>query len=156
MAAAVPGGGRRREVPTDRLASRRALLLAIDDWAKPRAVGRRHRRVPARVRVAYGVVAALAVWLLLPVTTPWPDLDSAQAVNQLICALLLLPLAAAAGLGLCRFPVVRLACTLTGVWLMLSPLFLPGPFSNTALFGGLGTFGAAAWAAEDMELHPRR
>jgi hypothetical protein len=55
-----------------------------------------------------------------------------------------------------RIPLVRRACTLTGVWLMLSPLFLPGPFSNTALFGGLGTFGAAAWAAEDVELRPWR
>jgi hypothetical protein len=100
------------------------------------------------------VVAALALCLLLRVTAPSPNLASAQDVNQLICAILLLSLAMAAGSGLCRIPLVRRACTLTGAWLMLSPLFLPGPFSNTALFGGLGTFGAAAWAAEDMELRP--
>jgi hypothetical protein len=102
------------------------------------------------------MVAALALWLLLLllVTAPRPTLISAQDVNQLICAIVLLPLATAAGLGLCRVPLVRRACTLTAVWLMLSPLFLPRPFSNTALFGGLGMFGASAWAAEDIELRP--
>ena len=156
MAAGVPGEGRRRGAPTDRLASRRALLLAIDDWAKPRAVRRHNPRVRARVRVAYGAVAALALWLLLRVTAPTLKLTSAQDVNQLVCAVLLLSLATAAGSGLCRIPLVRHACTLTAVWLMLSPLFLQGPFSSTALFGGLASFGAAAWAADDMELRGSR
>jgi hypothetical protein len=163
MGAAVPGEGRQRRVPTGRVASRftlspidRRRLLPIDDWAKEYVVGRHRVRVPVSVRVAYGVVAALALWLLLLVTAPMPNLVSAQDVNQLICAIVLLSLATAAGLGLCRVPLVRRACTLTGAWLMLSPLFLPGPFSNTALFGGLGMFGASAWAAEEIELRPWR
>jgi hypothetical protein len=159
VAAAFPGERRRRDVTADRAASRRTvlpinrrLLLPIDDRSKACAVDRRHLRVPARVRLAYGLVAALALCLLLLVTAPGPNLSPAQDVNQLVCAILLLSLATAAGLGLCRTPLVRRACTLTGAWLMLSPLFLPGAFSNTAFFGGLGTFGAAGWAADEMKL----
>jgi len=96
------------------------------------------------------VVAALTLWLVLLVAAPRQKLASIQDVNQLIFALLLLPLATAAtALGLCRFRIVRWACTLIAMWLMLSPLLLPGPFSNTALFGGLATFAAAAWAARE-------
>jgi hypothetical protein len=37
---------------------------------------------------------------------------------------------------------------LAGLWLILSPLLLPGPYSAAVFFGGLAAFGASGWAAD--------
>jgi hypothetical protein len=111
--------------------------------------------IPIGVRAAYGIVAAVAVWLLLRAVST-PDLTSAQAANQIICAALLLVLATAVGSGLCRIPAARYACTLTGAWAMLSPLFLPGAFLGPLTFACAGAFLAAGWAAETLDFRGRR
>jgi hypothetical protein len=155
-ATAVPGESHIGEVLTGRVASHhtlspgaRRLPPSIPNWPTAPAKNSRSVRVLVSLRVNYGVVAALALWLLLLVVPPRPHLTSIQDANELYFALLLFPLATAAAFGMCRFLVVRWACTLIAMWLLLSPMLLPGPFSNTALFGGLATFGAAAWAARE-------
>ena len=53
--------------------------------------------------------------------TPTLNFESVQAANQAITGRVLLILAAAGGLGLCRYRAVRYGCPLMGVWLMMSP-----------------------------------
>jgi hypothetical protein len=94
----------------------------------------------------------LAIWLLVRAVTPRSDLPPVQTTVQAVGSVLLLILATGAGFGLCRIPMVGFACTLTGMGLMLSPLFLPDPFSIALMFGGFAAFGVSGWAADSVEL----
>ena len=109
-------------------------------------------RIPIGVRAMYGAIAVFAVWLIFSATSTTSMLEAAQAANEVMCGVLLVFFSTGAAFGLCRVTLVRHACTLTGVWLALSPLFLPGSFANASLFGGLATFGVAACAAEALEI----
>ena len=159
-AATLPGENRLREVPVWRAEASPRLLRAERplpprmDYRPPAPMATRRARISVGVRVAYGGVAALAFWLLHLALAPALVCTTAQAANQVIGSLVLLLLALTAGFGLCRVPVVRYACALMGVWLMLSPLLLPGPYSGAAIFGGLAAFGAAGWAADAVALRP--
>jgi hypothetical protein len=132
----------------------RRLVSRIHD-RPPTPAKQRRPRIPVGIRAAYGVVAAVGLWLLLCAVTPRPNLASAQATVQVLGSLLLLVLGTAVGLGLCRVAVVRHACTLTGTGLMLSPLFLPGAAPNALIFGGLLAFGVSGWASDALELRGR-
>jgi hypothetical protein len=101
------------------------------------------------------VVVAVGAYLLVTAMTPTTNLASAQAVVQALGSLLLMAFGAAAGLGLCRMPVVRHACTLTGSALMLSPLFLPGTSPYALVVGGLAAFGVSGWASDALQLRWR-
>ena len=112
----------------------------------------REGRIPIAVRVLYGGIAGFAGWLLFSAMSPTSLLEPVQAANQVMCGVLLVFFATVAAFGWCRIPIVRHACTLTGVWLALSPLFLPGSTAYASLFGGLAVFGVAGWAADAVEL----
>jgi len=135
-----------------RLLSTERRLPPRVDYGTPAPAETLRPRTSVGIRVAYGVVAALALWLLLRGMTSTPAFESVQAANQVISGLVLLILAVAAGLGLCRIPVVRYACPLMGVWLMLSSLLLPGPYSGWVILSGVAAFGASGWAADAMAL----
>jgi hypothetical protein len=118
----------------------------------PACMNRGRRGIPSGICTAYGLVAAIGLWLLLSGTTPRPNFGSAQAVVQVLGSFLLLILGTGAGLGLCRVRAVRYACTLTGAGLMLSPLFLPGSFPPTVILGALAAFVASGWASDALGL----
>jgi hypothetical protein len=121
----------------------------------PAAARRSGDRIPRGIRAAYGAVAALGFWLLLSAMTPRPNDTLALAAVEVLGSTLLLVLGTAASLGLCRVPVVRHACTLTGAALMLSPLFMPGAAPHALIFAGLAAFGVSGWASDALGLRGR-
>lgn len=162
-AAAIPGANRLRAWTAGQIASgptssriSSRLLPTVDESSTSRAEETVAGRLPIAVRVLYGAIAAFAVWLLFSAISATSLLEPLQAANQVMCGVLLVFFGTGAAFGLCRIPLVRHACTLTGVWLALSPLFLPGSMANASLFGGLAVFGVAGWAAEAVELSRSR
>ena len=101
------------------------------------------------VRLAYALVAALALMLLLGVGT---SVASAQIVSRALSAGVVFFLATAALFGLYSVPLLRHACTVCGIWLMISQMLLPGPLSYASLLGGLAVFEIAGWADDALTL----
>ena len=108
-------------------------------------------RAPIAVHIAYAAAALLSAFLLLSNNLEL-TIGSAQGVNGVISAGLMFILSAGAALGLCEFAVVRHTCTFAGIWLSISPLFLPGFPSDAALFVSPATAAVAAWANEVARL----
>jgi hypothetical protein len=152
MPSAIPGANRLRQLPPAWATIRPTFSRRIRDWPDAVTDGDGLQPVRLRVRLAYGVVTVLASCVLLSALTPRPMLESAQAINRIVCGSLLLILAIASLCGLCRRWAVRRGCTLTGMWLMLSPVLLPGPFSLAVASAGLATFVAAGLASDAVEL----
>ena len=140
--------------PTTRDRLRGSRLLQVP--SSRAAEGERLQRIPLSVRLAQGLVGALAVSLLLHTTVSDPDLWRFQTLNQVVCGTLLLGAAIAGLFGLYRSPLICKACAVIGWWVGLWSLLLnralnPVPIMGMAIFF---IAGLAADALDDSQHSP--
>jgi hypothetical protein len=114
---------------------------------------RRRPSIPLGVRVAYAVIATVALSLLIGTTI---SLDSAQTASGEIAAIVALVLATLSACGLCSIPPVRLACMLVGLWLTVSPLLMCGEHFCVLALGGLAILLLAGWADDAVSEQDER
>ena len=136
------------------LSIERGLPFRVE-FRTPAAPETRRSSILDGATAAYAAVVVVASTVAIRAMTPTLRFASVQAANQAISGLVLMILVTAAGLGLSRIPAVRYACPLMGVWLMLSPLLVPGAYSGWVILGGVAALGASGWAADAVACRPQ-
>lgn len=126
------------------------LLWKAEDRPPCDRSPRRRPGIPLGIRLIYGTVFALGVAIATHTAIDHENLDCVSMV-QLLSGSLLAVLASLAACGLCRFSLVRHACTLVGVWLAVSPWLLQRSFSAVDMALGLAAFLLAGCAAETLD-----
>jgi hypothetical protein len=124
------------------------LLWKAEDRA-PCDRSQRRPAIPPGVRLAYGMVLALGAAIATRTALDQVNVGC-FSMFQLLSGSLLAALATIAACGLCRFPLVRHACTCTGLWLAVSPFLLQRSFSGIGMALGLAAFLLAGCVADNL------
>lgn len=127
-----------RELCSGHLDYSRRLLWKAEDRA-PCDRSQRRAAIPLGVRLAYGTILALGVASATRIAMDHGNLGRLSMV-QMLSGSLLAALATLAACGLCRFPLLRHACTCMGLWLVLSPCLLQRSLRGIDLALGLAAF----------------
>jgi hypothetical protein len=133
--------------PPYRDLSQRLLWKAEDRLPCDRS---RHRpAIPMGVRLAYGMVLAMGVAIAIRSVMDQENVNWLSTV-RLLSGSLLAALATLAACGLCRFPLIRNACTGVGLWLALSACLLQRTFPEIDMALSLAAFLIAGCAVDAL------